>query len=290
MEKTYSFIIPHRNCPNLLGRLIDSIPARNDVEIIVVDDNSDDQKKPNNLRDDIILINIEANDSKGAGHARNVGLKRARGKWLLFADSDDYYEKGVLDVLDKYKDSLLDILYFNAYNESINNDLSNILQRYESSSKSKHDKCLLGLSCNAPWNKMYSNNFVSKVGETFEEIPVSNDAWFTNIMSVRAEAVKVDMTILYRYVNNPVGLTRHRHPIIDRYKEMESLRRRNRLKYEYHCIDLIVCSFDFSRYIKDYGILPALKYRIIQLCTDKYLRRAIVHKFFRWLFSLALVG
>ena len=42
----YSFIIPHKNCPDLLQRCVDSIPERDDVQVIVVDDNSDDSKKP----------------------------------------------------------------------------------------------------------------------------------------------------------------------------------------------------------------------------------------------------
>ena len=37
----YSFIIPHRNTPKLLQRLLDSIPERDDVEIVIIDDNSD---------------------------------------------------------------------------------------------------------------------------------------------------------------------------------------------------------------------------------------------------------
>ena len=37
----YSIIIPHKNIPNLLQRCLDSIPNREDVQIIVVDDNSD---------------------------------------------------------------------------------------------------------------------------------------------------------------------------------------------------------------------------------------------------------
>jgi len=37
----YSIIIPHKNIPELLIRCIESIPSKNDIEIIVVDDNSD---------------------------------------------------------------------------------------------------------------------------------------------------------------------------------------------------------------------------------------------------------
>ena len=112
-EITYSFIIPHHNTPDLLLRLIDSIPQREDIEIIVVDDNSDDGKKANITRSDVKTIYIDKEHTKGAGRARNVGMDAATGKWLLFADADDFYKPGFIDVLDEYKDDDIEILYFN---------------------------------------------------------------------------------------------------------------------------------------------------------------------------------
>ena len=40
----YSIVIPHYNIPDLLERALNSIPQREDIEIIVVDDNSDPAK------------------------------------------------------------------------------------------------------------------------------------------------------------------------------------------------------------------------------------------------------
>ena len=37
----YSIIIPHHNTPDLLQRLLHSIPQRDDLEVIIVDDNGD---------------------------------------------------------------------------------------------------------------------------------------------------------------------------------------------------------------------------------------------------------
>ena len=88
---SYTIIIPHKNCPDLLKRCVDSIPVRDDVQIIVVDDNSDEDKKPSIERKGMEVVLLDASSSKGAGRARNVGLKHAKGKWLLFADADDYY-------------------------------------------------------------------------------------------------------------------------------------------------------------------------------------------------------
>ena len=77
----FSIIIPHKNIPSLLRRCINSIPNRSDLEIIVVDDNSDD-----NVVDDLKTINHEnlqiiyTTENKGAGFARNVGLAHSSGK------------------------------------------------------------------------------------------------------------------------------------------------------------------------------------------------------------------
>ena len=114
-NKNYSFIIPHRNSPKLLERCLNSIPQREDIEVIVIDDNSDVVCKPMIHRPDVTLIEIDAEHSKGAGRARNYGMANAKGKWLLFADCDDFYEKGFIDVLDKYKDSTFDIIFYDAY-------------------------------------------------------------------------------------------------------------------------------------------------------------------------------
>ncbi|MDR2475404.1 MAG: glycosyltransferase family 2 protein, partial [Bacteroidales bacterium] len=40
MTFNYSIIIPHKDIPDLLRRCLDSIPYRNDLQIIIVDDNS----------------------------------------------------------------------------------------------------------------------------------------------------------------------------------------------------------------------------------------------------------
>lgn len=109
----YSFVIPHYNTPDLLQRLIDSIPQREDIEVIVVDDNSDDDKKARVSRPDVKIIFLDKEHTKGAGHARNIGMDEAKGKWLLFADSDDFYKPNFLDVLDDYKDDDIEMLFFN---------------------------------------------------------------------------------------------------------------------------------------------------------------------------------
>lgn len=113
--KEISIIIPHYNSYKKLERLLKSIPLDNlKVEVIVVDDNSKDEEIYKNLqlefKNVIFLKNKSSN--KGAGGARNEGLKIASGKWLLFADADDYFESGAFKKVFSNIDKKEDIIYF----------------------------------------------------------------------------------------------------------------------------------------------------------------------------------
>ena len=107
-----SIIIPHHNTPTLLQRCLDSIPADKGIQVIVVDDNSDPtkvdfEKFPGKVRPDVEIFLTK--EGRGAGYARNVGLQHAKGDWLLFADSDDYFVQGFYDVIRKYIDNDTDM-------------------------------------------------------------------------------------------------------------------------------------------------------------------------------------
>ena len=121
MTKTmnYSIIIPHKNTPDLLQRCLNSIPRREDVQIIVIDDNSDTNKVDfenfPGLNDPYVEVVFGKNENgrKGAGYARNLGLERANGKWIVFADADDYFTDCFNNVLDTYKnDEENEVVYF----------------------------------------------------------------------------------------------------------------------------------------------------------------------------------
>src|SRR5690606_20485542 len=111
----YSIIIPHKNIPKLLERCLWSIPRRKDLQIIVVDDNSDplivDFDNFPGLNDPAVEVYF-TKEGKGAGYARNVGLSKAEGRMLLFADADDFFNYCIHDILEEYKDCDTDIVYF----------------------------------------------------------------------------------------------------------------------------------------------------------------------------------
>lgn len=210
---TYTFIIPHHNSPELLNRCLDSIPQREDIQIIVVDDNSAENKRPCIKRNDVEVIYIDAEHTKGAGRARNYGLKAAKGKWLLFSDADDMYDRSLLSKIDNVLNDAIDILYFDFYN---NYDIKTSVEEYTLYHQYIADYIKaptlfsinrLKYGVNAAWNKVFNATFVRNSGVQFEEIPAGNDIYFVHTCGSKTNRVVCIPDKLYYYIKNPQGIT-----------------------------------------------------------------------------------
>lgn len=90
-----SIIIPAYQAEKTIGRLLNSLLAwnRGDFEVVVIDDGSTDATA--SLVSSIALgdprIRLFSQPNRGRSAARNTGVSLARGEWIMFADSDDYY-------------------------------------------------------------------------------------------------------------------------------------------------------------------------------------------------------
>jgi glycosyltransferase involved in cell wall biosynthesis len=98
-----SVIITSYNYARYLERAIRSALNQslqsNSFEVIVVDDCSTDESHLilDNYADDVKLIKMEKNS--GLSAARNAGIKKAKGQFVVFLDADDYIQTDLLKVL-----------------------------------------------------------------------------------------------------------------------------------------------------------------------------------------------
>lgn len=178
----YSIIIPHKNIPHLLQRCLDSIPRRDDIQIIVVDDNSNPLEVDFDNFPGVGEKNVEVyftKEGKGAGYARNVGLKHAMGKWLIFADADDFFTAKFTFLLDKYVNSEYDIIFFNA--ESRNSDTLQCANRslYLNKIITIRDIQKLKYRVYPPWCKIIRSCIPHQYNINFSETVAANDALFS---------------------------------------------------------------------------------------------------------------
>ena len=205
-EINYSIIIPHKNIPDLLQRCLASIPRREDVQIIVVDDNSDPDKVDfehfPGLGDPFVEV-VFTKEGKGCGYARNVGLSRARGKWLLFADADDFYNYCINDILDEYVNSDADIVYFKwnsldsaTYTTTYRCIHFNAYINYWFYSPHKADT-LLRYKHPSACGKLFKKELVHKNSILFDEVSIYDDVTFAYLSGYYANSIKADARALY---------------------------------------------------------------------------------------------
>ena len=210
MKYTYTIIIPHKNSPKLLQRCLDSIPHRDDIEIVVIDDNSDLAKVdfdhfPGKGRKNTTVVFDKA--GKGAGYARNIGLELAKGKWLLFADADDYFYHYTFGILDKYLESDNDIIYFyfdsrdGVTNELIHDRVPDIKKGIDN-----NDFNLLRYKSYSPCGKFIKRSFVMEHNLRFDECIASNDVMFSTMVGFYSNKISTLSTPLYCATRNAGSL------------------------------------------------------------------------------------
>lgn len=208
MDIKYSIIIPHKNAPELLSRCLNSIPEREDVQVIIIDDNSkkelintNNYPGINRLNNEIVFLDEKT--SKGAGRARNIGLEKAKGQWVLFADADDYFTDYLPKLLDKYKnDDKNDVVYLNSQIVTDKNEVkpgffSGYFERYKRGEK--YSEAVLRYYMWTPWSRMVKKSLIDDNNLQFDEIPVANDRFFSLSCSRYAKAIAVEDTIVYNY-------------------------------------------------------------------------------------------
>ena len=98
-----SIIIPNYNTRKYLPRCLDSLTQQTfgNIEVILIDDGSTDGSveimKEYAQKDSRIKIIEQINS--GPAKARNKGLENASGKYLMFCDSDDWYEPDMCEMM-----------------------------------------------------------------------------------------------------------------------------------------------------------------------------------------------
>lgn len=215
MRPLLTIIIPHKDTPTLLRRCMASIPNRQDIQTIVVDDHTEDVKAVREVREMFPAVTFIYNDKQvGPGFSRNIGLEKAEGEWVIFADADDYFEDNFGAFLDSIAlDASADIIYLKSRSidldtgkESDRADYYNsLVDRFLRHEWRSEERILL--SYGVPWGKIMRNKVIQENTLRFPQMTVGEDTVFSVSLATKVRHVKAYNQVMYVVTSHSGSLT-----------------------------------------------------------------------------------
>lgn len=210
-----SIVIPVYNSSKYLDECISSILSQSfrDYELLLIDDGSQDDSyaKCDKWRKYDSRISLYAQKNSGPSSARNLGIRKAVGKYVNFIDSDDVIAPGYLEEMvsaqKEYENTVLVVSTITEFSENCHFE-NGIKEKPKGYIVNKQDfvKLYKNALFNAPFNKVYSL-FSIKSNQIFfpESIQIGEDLLF-NIEYLKKSGIQFFYVIengkyLYRRSN-----------------------------------------------------------------------------------------
>ena len=196
----FSIVIPVYNVEKYIGKCLESIKKQTfkDYEIIVVDDGSDDNSMKIVKKYDTKIIN---SSHVGVSEARNIGAKHAKGEYLIFLDSDDYWDKDLLKELTKSMDNNPDLIRFQARtvnDEGIMNDYNEI-EFYDKTGEEAFNIISQFHYIESVWIYAIKRSYYSKEKFAFKKDTIHEDFGLTPLIIIKAGKVNCINYVGYNY-------------------------------------------------------------------------------------------
>lgn len=164
-------------------------------ELIMVDDGSTDSSieiiKTYQKKDS--RIHLIGQNHKGAGSARNFGISRAKGQYIIFLDCDDWFSEDFFKtMIDRIEADQSDIAIceFFIYNQQTGETEKSAIPE-TGNQKIERTNLVFDIFAPNPWTKLYRISFLKKNELLFQEIPSCNDWSFAYTSLACAEKISV---------------------------------------------------------------------------------------------------
>jgi len=207
-----SVIIPVFNAEKYISTCIESLISQSysDFEIICVDDGSTDNS-PRILQQYMFIdsrIKIIEQKNQFAGNARNTGMEVASGKYCMFLDIDDFFEKNMIELqVRQIEKDHADICICDA---DIYDDQTGTFRKSEwllaksyiphvPFNREEIKDHIFFIKTPAAWNMIISAAFIKKYALRFQETKNTNDLYFTYAALNLAQKITVVDMVLVHY-------------------------------------------------------------------------------------------
>lgn len=231
MDKV-SIVVPVYNVEDCLSYCVESLRQQTykNIEIILVDDGSTDSSGEicdQYAREDdrIKVLHIE---NGGLSNARNTGVKESSTDWIVFIDSDDYYDHRAIECLVKLRDKYRVDLVATPVIEVRNYGNSDFLGDFREKYSGKLDR-------RTALEQMFYGNYVGthSGGKLYKKeillrFPYPNGMLYEDLSLAyehiaSCENIAVSALNLYKYYRRPGSIVNSKYSdrLLDFYKAME---------------------------------------------------------------------
>lgn len=206
-----SIILPIYNVEAYLEECIGSLlnQTLKEIEIIAINDGSTDRSKEiidkyRHCNKNIIYLEQK---NQGVSVARNLGLQYARGKYVLYMDSDDYLEHECLQLLydkaEKTHSSIVIYSHREIYERKQENLIVPVIINIDDTKKYKGhevaDMVLRGKFLGTPWNKLFRRDDLIREGIEFEPGRYVQDWYPIFVQIYKSQTISFLNKPLYSY-------------------------------------------------------------------------------------------
>ncbi len=260
-----SIIMPVYNVERYLRQCLDSLFSQTlkEIEIIAVNDGSTDnclQILEEYQRKHPQIMSVYTTENRGVSHARNYGMKYAKGEYILFVDSDDYIESDMCEKLYTKaatdKNDLVICTRYNVYEDMrsgfIRRDLIK-LGHINSNFNLYDNQYELAHILPFPWDKLFKRELL--IGMEFPENMRFEDLVFVYKVVVKAKNIGIVNEPLYNYRKTTQGgflntFSRQTLDIIKAFELVFDYMEKNNYMDHYHDELEFICARHFLyRYI-----------------------------------------
>ena len=205
MNNKISIIIPIYNAQDNLELCLNALlkQTHKNLEIICINDGSQDNSleilNSYSKKDDRIIVLNQENG--GPGVARNNGLKHASGDYIMFCDSDDFYEPNMCEImLNEIVNSNLDLVVSNINTLKTTGSRPIAFRNYNALERTGEIEKEALLSINlALWNKIFKKSILDNYNINFPSISTGEDDAFIYLYLIYSKNYKIIKDKLYNY-------------------------------------------------------------------------------------------
>lgn len=295
MNVKISVVMPVYNDEKYLDECLKSVLQQTltNMEILCVDDGSTDDTieilKQYAEKDK--RIQVYEQKHSGAGAARNLGMSKATGEYLVFLDSDDFFEDTMMEkIIRKGQKTQADVILFGAKRYDDMTGKSEHVPRYlwrkllpeqEVFNRGVMNGQLYTLTTPAPWNKAFRREYIMQQNLQFQNLPNSNDVYFTlTALGAAGCVAAIKEDLVYYRVNRSGSLQsrKDRDPLcfLEAYEAVyDELNRRN----IFEDLENGFCNMVASGCVYNIRTMQSeeARWKVMEaLCSERFLRMHIL--------------